>query len=108
MPGGCRSIDDDIGKLGTGAHEQMVRAVRVTRRLQFGFGIPIAILIALSVVSYRRVVASATGALSVQHTHQVIERLAALLSATQDIETGYRGFVLAGDERFLVPYKDGL
>ncbi len=65
-------------------------------------------LILLSVVSYRRVVASTTGAVSVEHTHQVIERLAGLLSETQDIETGYRGFVLAGDERFLVPYEDGL
>ena len=65
-------------------------------------------LIALSVISYRRVVASNTGAVSVEHTHQVIERLAGLLSATLDIETGYRGFVLAGDERFLVAYQDGL
>jgi two-component system sensor histidine kinase/response regulator len=83
-------------------------AVGLARKLQLGFGIPIVMLIALSVVSYRRVVASNTGAVSVEHTHQVIERLAGLLSATQDIETGYRGFVLAGDERFLVPYQDGL
>jgi signal transduction histidine kinase/DNA-binding response OmpR family regulator len=85
-----------------------MKAVRLDRKLQLGFGIPIAMLILLSIVSYRRVVASTTGAVWVEHTHQVIERLAGLLSATQDIETGYRGFVLAGDERFLVPYEDGL
>jgi two-component system, sensor histidine kinase and response regulator len=85
-----------------------MKAVRLDRKLQLAFGIPIAMLIVLSVISYRRVVASNTGALSVEHTHQVIERLAGLLSATQDIETGYRGFVLAGDERFLVPYEDGV
>jgi two-component system sensor histidine kinase/response regulator len=85
-----------------------MKAVGPARRLQLGLGVPIAMLIALSAVSYRRVVASNTGVVSVEHSHQVIEKLAGLLSATQDIETGYRGFVLAGDERFLVPYQDGL
>jgi signal transduction histidine kinase/ActR/RegA family two-component response regulator len=65
-------------------------------------------LIALSFVSYQRLVASNTGAAWVAHTHQVLERLAGLLSSIQDIETGYRGFVLAGDERFLAPYESGL
>jgi signal transduction histidine kinase/CheY-like chemotaxis protein len=85
----------------------VVKTVHLARRLQLGFGVPIAVLIALSVVSYRRVVTSTTGAVSVRHSHQVIEKLAGLLSATQDIETGYRGFVLVGDERFLAPYEDG-
>jgi two-component system sensor histidine kinase/response regulator len=85
-----------------------MKAVGLARKLQLGFGVPIIMLIALSAVSYQRVVASNSGAFWVEHTHQVIERLAALLAATQDIETGYRGFVLAGDERFLVPYQDGL
>ena len=85
-----------------------MKAVRLDRKLQLASGISIALLIALSVLSYRRVVASTTGAVWVEHTHQVIERLAGLLSATQDIETGYRGFVITGDERFLVPYQDGL
>jgi signal transduction histidine kinase/CheY-like chemotaxis protein len=81
--------------------------VRLPRRLQLWFSIPIVLLVALGVVSYRRVVASATGEAAVRHTHQVIEGLASLLSAAQDIETGYRGFVLVGDERFLAPYRDG-
>ena len=85
-----------------------MKTLHLARRLQFGFGVPIALLIALSVVSYRRVVATTTGAVSVRHTHQVIETLAGLLSATQDIEAGYRGFGLVGDERFLVAYEDGL
>jgi two-component system, sensor histidine kinase and response regulator len=80
----------------------------LTRKLQLGFGVPIAMLIALSVLSYRSVVASTAAADWMRHTHQVIERLAGLLSAVQDIETGYRGFALGGDDSFLVPYEDGL
>ena len=89
-------------------HEHVVKTPHLARRLQLGFGVSIALLIALSVVSYRRVVATTTGAVSVRHSHQVIETLAGLLSATQDIEAGYRGFGLVGDERFLVAYEDGL
>ena len=99
--------DGDAGDLQP-HHENRVKTVRLARRLQLGFGIPIAVLIALGILSYRRVVASAAGEAAVRHSHQVIEGLADLLSSMQDIETGYRGFALAGDERFLVPYKDGL
>jgi signal transduction histidine kinase/DNA-binding response OmpR family regulator len=78
------------------------------RGLGLGFGAPIAMLIALSVVSYRTVTTSNAGTAWLLHTHQVLEKCAGLLSATQDIETGYRGFALTGDSRFLAPYQDGL
>ena len=73
-----------------------------------GFGLPILMLLALSAVSYRSIVASRTGTAAVRHTHAVIERLADLRSALQDIELGYRGFVLVGDDRFLASYGEGL
>ncbi len=85
-----------------------MKTVLVARRLQFGFGLPIVMLIALSVVSYQRVVASTASTEWHRRSHEVMERLAALLSDTQDIETGYRGFLLVGDETFLQPYEDGL
>jgi signal transduction histidine kinase/CheY-like chemotaxis protein len=80
----------------------------LVRGLGLGFGVPIAMLIALSVVSYRTVTASNAGMAWLLHTHQVLEKSAGLLSATQDIETGYRGFALTGDSRSLVHYQDGL
>jgi two-component system, sensor histidine kinase and response regulator len=78
------------------------------RRLQLGFGIPILLLLALSAVSYQSIVTSRTGTALVRHTHEVIERLAELRSSMQDIEVGYRGFVLVGDDRFLASYGEGL
>jgi PAS domain S-box-containing protein len=80
----------------------------LVRGLGLGFGIPIAMLLALSVVSYRTVVTSNAGTTWLLHTHQVLEKSSGLLSATQDVETGYRGFALTGDSRSLVPYQDGL
>jgi two-component system sensor histidine kinase/response regulator len=80
----------------------------LARGLLVGFGVPIAMLIVLSVVSYRTIVTSTAASAWLRHTHLVLERCGELLSATQDIETGYRGFALTGDNRFLVSYQDGL
>lgn len=41
---------------------------------------------------------------AVVQTHQVIVGLDILLSEIQDAETGQRGFLLTGDERYLEPY----
>jgi signal transduction histidine kinase/DNA-binding response OmpR family regulator len=79
----------------------------LARGLGLGFGVPITMLIALSVVSYRTVATSNAGIAWLLHTHKVLEKSAGLLSATQDIETGYRGFALTGDSKSLVPYQDG-
>ena len=85
-----------------------MRPAHHARRLHLVFGVLIAVLIVLSAVSYRSAVASTTGALWIGHAHQVIERLEGLLSNTQDIENGYRGFVITGDAAFLAPYEAGL
>jgi signal transduction histidine kinase/CheY-like chemotaxis protein/CHASE3 domain sensor protein len=42
------------------------------------------------------------------HSHAVITSLDALLSTMQDAETGQRGFVLTGEEKYLTPYNNAL
>jgi methyl-accepting chemotaxis protein len=79
-----------------------------SRRLQLGFGIPIVVLLALSVVSYRSSVVSNEGTRWVRHTHAVIDQLSELRSTMQNIEVGYRGLVLVGDDRFLSSYGEGI
>jgi PAS domain S-box-containing protein len=69
-------------------------------------GIPIVMMIVLIIMSYQSIGASTAGAASLRHTHQVIERLGELLSATRDIDAGYRGFAIVGDEQFLLSYED--
>lgn len=44
----------------------------------------------------------------VVHTHEVITELGRLLSAAQDAETGQRGFLLTGNNRYLEPYQDAV
>jgi methyl-accepting chemotaxis protein len=43
----------------------------------------------------------------VSHTYKVIGQASAILSAAVDMETGMRGYLLAGREGFLDPYKGG-
>jgi CHASE3 domain sensor protein len=43
-----------------------------------------------------------------EHTHQVIAGIAAILISADDAETGQRGFLLTGEERFLEPYDNGI
>ena len=85
-----------------------MKTLQLIGRLKLSFGIPIVMLIFLSVLSYRSVFASRRGDALVLHTYQVIVGLGGLLSATQEIETGYRGFVPGADKRFLGSYEEGL
>ncbi|WP_420144346.1 response regulator [Sphingobium sp.] len=45
---------------------------------------------------------------AVRHTHNVLIALDNLLSATQDAETGQRGFLLTGSRAYLEPYNEAV
>ena len=44
----------------------------------------------------------------VTHTHEVVESLQGVLSLLTDAETGQRGFIITGDEKYLDPYNVAL
>ena len=43
----------------------------------------------------------------VGHTHEVIAHANSIVASVVDMETGARGYLLAGKEGFLAPYTDG-
>ncbi len=43
----------------------------------------------------------------VDHTHEVLAAAARLVAAAVDMETGMRGYLLAGEDSFLAPYEGG-
>jgi two-component system, sensor histidine kinase and response regulator len=79
----------------------MKTKLQLIRKMQFGFSAVLVVLLAVGVVSYRNLNASAESERWVQHTHEVLEHLGTLLSKIADIETAYRGFALTGEEAFL-------
>jgi signal transduction histidine kinase len=44
----------------------------------------------------------------VQHTLKVINQVELIMSAAKDAETGNRGFLITGDDNYLVPYTDAV
>ena len=60
------------------------------------------------VLSYRSLQNRSIAGERVTHTFKVLEQAGALLSAVKDAETGQRGFLLTGEERYLEPYTKAL
>jgi signal transduction histidine kinase/DNA-binding response OmpR family regulator len=67
-----------------------------------------AALLVIAALSYRALAARAEAADAVNHTNDVEDQLHRFLSAVKDAETGQRGFLLTGFERYLEPYQVAL
>ena len=79
----------------------------VSRKLVLAFGIMVAISIASSALSIVRMREAAEATRWNNHTHEVLAAANAVGAAMVDQETGVRGFLIAGDDRFLEPYEAG-
>ena len=69
-------------------------------------GLPAIILffVGSGFVSYWNIRILSRNTAQIMHTHEVILSLDNLLSAMKDAETGQRGFLITGDEKYLTPY----
>ncbi len=56
-------------------------------------------------IAYRNTTFLVDDAKQVAHTHEVITALEGTLSLMKDAETGQRGFLITGDERYLEPFS---
>ena len=59
-------------------------------------------------VSFSNVQIMKSDSAKIAHTHDVIVALDRLLSTMLDAETGQRGFLLTGNEKYLQPYNDAV
>ncbi|MGH7319801.1 MAG: diguanylate cyclase [Candidatus Rokuibacteriota bacterium] len=76
----------------------------VERGAILGFGLALAILAALIVVSHRDIGTLIETTQRVAQTRDVLTELERILAALTEAETGVRGFVLTGDEQHLATY----
>ncbi len=68
---------------------------------------PMILLLALGGVSVFSIQKIVNTNESVNHTHEVLEAAGDILEEAVEMETGMRGYLLAGKEEFLDPYKHG-
>ncbi|PVH25341.1 response regulator [Sphingobacterium corticibacter] len=81
---------------------------KIIRNLQIGFGVSFIILVTSSIASYVSISNLIDNKASVEHTYQVINASNKVWTDLQDAETGQRGYILTGDERFLEPYNQSM
>jgi CHASE3 domain sensor protein len=64
--------------------------------------------LAIGAVSYANVRTLWSNVELAEHTQQILLSLSNLLSLAKDAETGQRGFVITGDERYLAPHTQAV
>jgi len=64
------------------------------------------ILMILGGISYQNTRKLAETAQLVTQTHVIIEHFGDMMSTLQDAETGQRGYLITGEERYLQPYQN--
>lgn len=83
------------------------KSLRLRNKLLLGFSIPALLTIGLSIFILKSVNRMDNAFQWVEHTHKAISYGDSLLAAMIDMETGLRGFLVAGDTVFLEPYDQG-
>jgi methyl-accepting chemotaxis protein len=81
--------------------------VGLKAKLMLGSCSPLILMVILGIVTYISIGSLLKSNHWVDHTHVVIAEAKYIEAAAVDMETGMRGFLLAGKEQFLDPYKGG-
>ena len=78
------------------------------RKIAAGFAVASVVLLVIALVGYRTTTRLIDNQDLVAHTQEVRAELARLLSQMKDVESGARGYVIAGQDEFLEPYRAAL
>ena len=74
------------------------------RQITVGLAVALSLLVVNAAVSYRNILKLIENEQQVSHTHMVLATLEGTLSTLKDAQTGQRGYLLTGKERYLEPY----
>ena len=77
------------------------------RKIAAGFALSFVLLMAIGAIAYTGINKLLSTSHWVTHSHEVLERMAGVLSLLKDAETGQRGYLITGEEAFLAPYRTG-
>lgn len=76
-------------------------------KLLSSYGLILILMLFISVVVFMSVKSLVSNFSWVKHTYVVLQKASNIEASAVDMETGMRGFLLAGKEEFLDPYKKG-
>ena len=81
--------------------------LKINVKLYGGFGIVLAIVAVVSIITFISINSLVTSSKWVNHTYEVIRTAESVGAAMVDMETGQRGFMVAGKDEYLEPFNNG-
>lgn len=81
--------------------------MKFTTKLYSSYGLILSLMLAVTLVVLFSVKSLVSNFGWVDHTHKVLAKASSIEAAAVDMETGMRGYLLAGKADFLAPYKNG-
>ncbi len=84
-----------------------MKSIKLRTKILTGAAVPLLFLLALGVLSIFSINSIRNTNEMVDHTHVVLSDAVGIVSSAVDMETGMRGYLLAGKEGFLDPYTNG-
>ena len=75
------------------------------KKYPLGIAVVVAIIVANTALSYRNTVQLYAAAEGVAHSEQVQGALEQVLTSAAEAETGQRGYIITGNERYLEPFR---
>jgi len=85
----------------------MFNKIKFTTKLYSSYGLILSLMLAVTLVVLFSVKSLVSNFGWVDHTHKVLAKASNIEAAAVDMETGMRGYLLAGKADFLAPYKNG-
>ena len=85
----------------------MFKNMKFTTKLYSSYGLILSLMLAVTLVVLFSVKSLVSNFGWVDHTHNVLAKASSIEAAAVDMETGMRGYLLAGKTDFLAPYKNG-
>ncbi|MBK1842632.1 CHASE3 domain-containing protein [Azospirillum sp. YIM B02556] len=81
--------------------------VSIAKKIAGAFASVVAIALAVAFSSYSKLSFIETSSGWTVHTYEVLEEVSIILGSVVNQETGVRGYLISGDEKFLEPYRTG-
>ena len=82
-------------------------SLKTMPKILIGMAIPLALLVAISLVSITSIGNVTSANKKVESAHVGLEEMAAVINSAVEMQSSMRGYLLAGQESFLKPYEEG-
>ena len=79
----------------------------IAKKISGAFASMVAIALAVAFSSHSKLSFIETSSSWTTHTYEVLEEVSRILGSAVNQETGVRGYLISGDDKFLDPYREG-